>query len=88
MAAEIEFVTEMRTSRAFRAKYGGNRCMAVKGRFLVVDSQSTTAALAMIFVAFCTPVAHRSEDRDLTSQNSTFQSQHTPDMKFAEVTEK
>ncbi|XP_053239410.1 neuronal PAS domain-containing protein 4-like [Podarcis raffonei] len=84
---EIEFITEMRTLRAFRVRYGRNRLMAVRGRFLMLNPQSTSSSPALTFVAFCTPVTHLSEDVDVASKDSSFQSQHTLDMKIVEMTD-
>ncbi|KAH0622794.1 hypothetical protein JD844_025472 [Phrynosoma platyrhinos] len=81
----IEFITEMCTSKAFRIKYGKNRSMVMRGRFLMSDTQLILSSPALTFVAFCTPVAHVSEDEGSTFQNS-FQSKHTLDMKIAELT--
>ncbi|KAJ6667007.1 hypothetical protein lerEdw1_019009 [Lerista edwardsae] len=85
---EIKFVTEMCTLRTFRAKYGTNRTMAMRGRFLMLNPELASTCPALTFIAFCTPVGHLAEDGDGTSQNSSFQSQHTLDMKIAEVTER
>lgn len=87
-SAEIEFIIEMRTSRAFRVKYGRNCPIVMRGRFLPLDTQLTSASPALTFVAFCAPIPHGVEEGDNMSQNSTFQSQHTLDMKIAEMTEK
>ncbi|XP_058021105.1 neuronal PAS domain-containing protein 4-like isoform X1 [Ahaetulla prasina] len=84
---EIEFIIEMRTSRAFQVKYGRNRPIVMRGRFLPLDTQLTSAPPALTFVAFCAPVPRGVEEEDNMSQNSTFQSQHTLDMKIAEMTE-
>ncbi|XP_066479684.1 neuronal PAS domain-containing protein 4 [Tiliqua scincoides] len=84
---EIEFITEMRTLRTFRARYGRNRIMAVRGRFRMLNTELTSTNPALTFIAFCTPVGHLAEDRGDTSPNSSFQSQHTLDMKIVEVTE-
>ncbi|XP_063173257.1 neuronal PAS domain-containing protein 4-like [Candoia aspera] len=84
---EIEFITEMCTSRAFRVKYGRNRPIVIRGRFLPLDTQLTSTSPVLTFVAFCAPVPHVFEEGDNTSQNSTFQTQHTLDMKIAEMTE-
>ncbi|XP_026551684.1 neuronal PAS domain-containing protein 4-like [Pseudonaja textilis] len=84
---EIEFIVEMRTSRAFRVKYGRNRPIVMRGRFVPLDTQWTSASPALTFVAFCAPVPHVVEEGGNRSQISTFQSQHTLDMKIAEMTE-
>ncbi|XP_025018748.1 neuronal PAS domain-containing protein 4-like [Python bivittatus] len=83
---EIEFILEMRTSRAFRVKYGRNRPIVIRGRFLPLDTQLTSTSPALTFVAFCTPVPQAFEEGDNTSQDSTFHSQHTLDMKISEMT--
>ncbi|KAM6459280.1 uncharacterized protein PHA67_008249 [Liasis olivaceus] len=83
---EIEFIIEMRTSRAFRVKYGRNRPIVIRGRFLPLDTQLTSTSPALTFVAFCTPVPQAFEEGDHTSQDSTFHSQHTLDMKITEMT--
>ncbi|NWH68464.1 NPAS4 protein, partial [Geococcyx californianus] len=47
--AEVTFVSEMRTSKAFRLQHGGNRAVAVRGRFTALRwpaSLSTSAFLA------------------------------------------
>ncbi|XP_032071624.1 neuronal PAS domain-containing protein 4-like [Thamnophis elegans] len=84
---EIEFIIEMRTSRAFRIKYGRNRPIVIRGRFLPLDTQLTSTSPALTFVAFCAPILHGVEEGDNMSQNSTFESQHTLDMKIAEMTD-
>ncbi|XP_070597602.1 neuronal PAS domain-containing protein 4-like isoform X2 [Erythrolamprus reginae] len=84
---EIEFITEMRISRAFRVKYGRNLPIVMRGRFLPLDTQLTSATPALTFVAFCAPVPHGVEEGNNMSQNSTFKSQHTLDMKITEMTE-
>ncbi|XP_061482113.1 neuronal PAS domain-containing protein 4-like [Rhineura floridana] len=84
---EIEFIAEMHTLRAFRVRYGRNRLMSVRGRFLMLDPQLTSSSPALTFVAFCTPVTHLFEDGDGASQSSTFLSQHTLDMKIVKMTE-
>ncbi|XP_077192489.1 uncharacterized protein LOC143836912 isoform X2 [Paroedura picta] len=84
---EIEVITEMRTSRALQARYGGSCCVALRGRFVSLHPQLTSSSPILTFVAFCTPVAYLPEDGDHTSQKLSFQSLHTLDMKIAEVTE-
>ncbi|XP_031459205.1 neuronal PAS domain-containing protein 4-like [Phasianus colchicus] len=83
---EITFVSEMRTSKAFRLQHGGNQAVAVRGRFVVPRwpaSPSTTA-----FLALCTPVAQLDADHDTGSQDNLFQSTHALDMRFMDVTER
>ncbi|NXJ09060.1 NPAS4 protein, partial [Odontophorus gujanensis] len=82
---EIAFVSEMRTSKAFRLQHRGNRAVAVRGHFMVPRwpaSPSTTA-----FLALCTPVAQLDADHDTSSQDNLFQSTHALDMRFMDVTE-
>ncbi|NXA29876.1 NPAS4 protein, partial [Ibidorhyncha struthersii] len=82
---EVTFVSEMRTSKAFRLQHGGNRAVAVHGRFTALRwpaSPSTTA-----FLALCTPVAQLPADGDAGSQDHLFQSTHILDMTFTDVTE-
>ncbi|NXX77527.1 NPAS4 protein, partial [Urocolius indicus] len=82
---EVTFVSEMRTSKAFRLQHGGNRAVAVCGHFRALrwpPSPSTTA-----FLALCTPVARLPADGDAISQDDLFQSTHLLDMTFADVTE-
>ncbi|POI28453.1 hypothetical protein CIB84_007796 [Bambusicola thoracicus] len=82
---EITFVSEMRTSKAFRLQNGGNQAVAVRGHFMVPHwpaSPSTTA-----FLALCTPVAQLDADHDTVSQDNLFQSTHALDMRFMDVTE-
>ncbi|XP_060635975.2 neuronal PAS domain-containing protein 4-like [Anolis sagrei] len=83
---EIEFITEMCTSRAFRIKYRKSRSMLMRGRFLISETQLSLSPPTLTFVAFCTPVAHTFDDEDNPSQNFSFQSKHTLDMKIAEIT--
>ncbi|XP_008103134.1 neuronal PAS domain-containing protein 4 [Anolis carolinensis] len=83
---EIEFITEMCTSRAFRMKYKKSRSMLMRGRFIMSETQLTLSSPALTFVAFCTPVAHAFDDEDSPSQNFAFQSKYTLDMKTAEIT--
>ncbi|NWT38648.1 NPAS4 protein, partial [Chroicocephalus maculipennis] len=82
---EVMFVSEMRTSKAFRLQHGGNQAVAVRGRFMALRwpaSPSTTA-----FLALCTPVARLPADSDAGSQDDLFQSTHILDMMFIDVTE-
>ncbi|NXL01187.1 NPAS4 protein, partial [Mesembrinibis cayennensis] len=82
---EVTFVSEMRTSKAFRLQHGGNRAVAVHGRFTALHwpASSTTAA----FLALCTPVTQLPADGDPSSQDDLFQSIHILDMTFTDVTE-
>ncbi|XP_054841915.1 neuronal PAS domain-containing protein 4-like [Eublepharis macularius] len=84
---EIEVITEMRTSRALRARYGQSCSVALRGRFISLDQQLTSSSPILTFVAFCTPVAHLPEDGDHISQKLSFHTQHTLDMKITEVSE-
>ncbi|XP_037987120.1 neuronal PAS domain-containing protein 4-like isoform X2 [Motacilla alba alba] len=82
---EVTFVSEMRTSKAFRLQHGGNRVVAVCGRFVALrwpPSPSTTA-----FLALCTPVVQSPTDGEAASQDDIFQSMHLLDMTFIDVTE-
>ncbi|NWS76531.1 NPAS4 protein, partial [Crotophaga sulcirostris] len=82
---EVTFVSQMRTSKALRLQHGGNRAMAVHGRFTTLrwpPSPSTSA-----FLALCTPVAQFPTDNDAASQDELFQSTHLLDMTIADVTE-
>ncbi|NXW66671.1 NPAS4 protein, partial [Eurystomus gularis] len=83
---EVTFVSEMRTSKAFRLQHGGNRAMVVRGRFMALHwptSSSSTAA----FLALCTPVTRLPADGDASSQDDLFYSTHVLDMTFTDVTE-
>ncbi|XP_074844488.1 neuronal PAS domain-containing protein 4-like [Carettochelys insculpta] len=82
---EIVFVSEMRTSRSFRLRYGGNRAVAVKGRFLTLHGMTSSSILT--FVGFCTPIAQLSDYGGGISYDAPFQTQHTLDMKITDVTE-
>ncbi|XP_062427353.1 ribosomal RNA processing protein 36 homolog isoform X2 [Rhea pennata] len=82
---EVTFVSEMRTSRAFRLQHGGNRAVAVRGRLVALHRPASPPASA--FVAFCTPVAQLPADGDTTSQDDVFHSVHALDMTFTDVTE-
>ncbi|NXR04991.1 NPAS4 protein, partial [Sagittarius serpentarius] len=82
---EVTFVSEMRTSKAFRLQYGGNRAMAVHGRFTALRWLASPSAAA--FLALCTPVARLPADGDASSQDDLFQSTHILDMTFTDVTE-
>ncbi|KAM3674846.1 neuronal PAS domain-containing protein 4 [Ammospiza maritima maritima] len=82
---EVTFVSEMRTSKAFRLQHGGNRVVAVCGRFVALHwppSPSTTA-----FLALCTPLVQSPTDGEAASQDDAFQSMHLLDMTFIDVTE-
>ncbi|NWT98667.1 NPAS4 protein, partial [Urocynchramus pylzowi] len=82
---EVTFVSEMRTSKAFRLQHGGNRVVAVCGRFVALrwpPSPSTTA-----FLALCTPVVQSPTDGEAASQDDIFQSMHLLDMTLIDVTE-
>ncbi|XP_019404548.1 PREDICTED: neuronal PAS domain-containing protein 4 [Crocodylus porosus] len=82
---EIAFVSEMRTSRSFRMKYGGNRAVAVRGRFLALNRVPTSSILT--FIAFCTPITQFLEDGHDASNDVPFYSQHTLNMRVTDVTE-
>ncbi|KYO22261.1 neuronal PAS domain-containing protein 4 [Alligator mississippiensis] len=82
---EIAFVSEMRTSRSFRMKYGGNRTVAVRGRFLALNRVPTSSILT--FIAFCTPITQFLEDGHDASNDVPFYSQHTLNMRVTDVTE-
>ncbi|NXX73188.1 NPAS4 protein, partial [Spizella passerina] len=82
---EVTFVSEMRTSKAFRLQHGGNRVVAVCGRFVALHwppSPSTT-----VFLALCTPLVQSPTDGEAASQDDIFQSMHLLDMTFIDVTE-
>nr|XP_047934931.1 neuronal PAS domain-containing protein 4 isoform X3 [Anser cygnoides] len=81
---EVTFVSEMCTSKAFRLQHGGNRAVAVRGRFLAPRwPASPTAA----FLALCTPVPRLAAEGDAGSQDDLFHSTHALDMTFTDVTE-
>ncbi|XP_075782025.1 neuronal PAS domain-containing protein 4-like isoform X2 [Pelodiscus sinensis] len=82
---EIVFVSEMRTSRSFRVRYGGNRAVAVRGRFVTLNGMTSSSILT--FIGFCTPIMQLSNYGDGISYGAPFQSQHTLDMKVTDVTE-
>ncbi|NXN17609.1 NPAS4 protein, partial [Indicator maculatus] len=88
--SEVTFVSEMRTSKAFRLQHGGNRAVAVRGRFMAqrcpVPSSSFSSSAAT-FLALCTPLARLPADGDAGSRDDLFQSTHLLDMTFADVTE-
>ncbi|KAF1473909.1 Neuronal PAS domain-containing protein 4, partial [Eudyptula minor novaehollandiae] len=82
---EVTFVSEMRTSKAFRLQHGGNRAVAVCGRFTALRWPASPSTAA--FLALCTPVARLPADDDAGSQDDLFQSMHILDMTFTDVTE-
>ncbi|XP_014817864.1 PREDICTED: neuronal PAS domain-containing protein 4-like [Calidris pugnax] len=82
---EVTFVGEMRTSKALRLQHGGNRAVAVRGRFTALRWPASPSATA--FLALCTPVARLPADGDAGSQDHLFQSTHMLDMTFTDVTE-
>ncbi|XP_053919351.1 neuronal PAS domain-containing protein 4-like isoform X1 [Cuculus canorus] len=82
---EVTFVSEMRTSKAFRMQHGGNRAVAVCGRFMAPRWPPSPSSMA--FLALCTPVAQFPADSSAGSQDDLFQSTHFLDMTFADVTE-
>ncbi|XP_068792467.1 neuronal PAS domain-containing protein 4 [Struthio camelus] len=82
---EVTFVSKMRTSKAFRLQHGGNRAVAVRGRFVALHRPASPCASA--FMAFCTPVAQLPADGDAVSQDDLFRSVHALDMTFTDVTE-
>ncbi|XP_067389126.1 LOW QUALITY PROTEIN: neuronal PAS domain-containing protein 4-like [Emydura macquarii macquarii] len=86
LGTEIVFVSEMRTSRSFRMRYGGNRAVAVRGRFLALDGTNSSSSI-LTFIAFCTPIMQLSDCGDGISYDAPFQSQHTMDMKVTDVTQ-
>ncbi|NXH15126.1 NPAS4 protein, partial [Bucco capensis] len=85
---EVTFVSEMHTSKAFRQQHGGNRAVAVCGRFLALPwPASSSSSCPTAFLALCTPVAGLPADTDASSQDDLFQSMHFLDMTFTDVTE-
>ncbi|NWU69708.1 NPAS4 protein, partial [Pterocles burchelli] len=82
---EVTFVSEMRTSKAFRLQHGGNRAMAVRGHFTALPWLASPSPAA--FLALCTPVARLPAASDASSQDNIFQSTHVLDMTFTDVTE-
>ncbi|NXA39347.1 NPAS4 protein, partial [Eudromia elegans] len=84
--AEVTFVSEMRTSKAFRLRHGGNRAVAVRGRFVAPRPPACPAAPSA-FMALCTPVAQLPAGRDADSPDDLFHSVHGLDMAFTDVTE-
>lgn len=83
LPAEVTFVGEMRTSKALRLQHGGDRPVAVRGRFVV-----PAAASAAAFLALCTPLARLPADGAAAARDELFQSSHLLDMTFADVTER
>ncbi|KAM9609058.1 neuronal PAS domain-containing protein 4-like isoform 2-T2 [Morphnus guianensis] len=82
---EVTFVSEMRTSKAFRLQHGGSRAVAVRGRFTALRRLASPSTAA--FLALCTPVARLPVDGDAGSQDDLIQSTHILDMTFTDVTE-
>ncbi|NXJ38912.1 NPAS4 protein, partial [Ciconia maguari] len=82
---EVTFVSEMCTSKAFRLQHGGNRAVAVHGRFTALHWPASPSTAA--FLALCTPVTRLPADSDAHSQDDLFQSTHILDMTFTDVTE-
>ncbi|NWI22956.1 NPAS4 protein, partial [Sula dactylatra] len=82
---EVMFIGKMRTSKAFRLQHGGNRAVAVHGRFVAPRWPAFPSTAA--FLALCTPVAWLPADSDAGSQDDLFQSTHILDMTFTDVTE-
>ncbi|XP_068009709.1 neuronal PAS domain-containing protein 4 isoform X2 [Melanerpes formicivorus] len=88
--SEVTFVSEMRTSRALRLQHGGNRAVAVRGRFMAQRCpapSSSSSSSSSAFLALCTPLARLPADGDSSSRDDLFQSTHLLDMTFADVTE-
>ncbi|NXC44237.1 NPAS4 protein, partial [Penelope pileata] len=81
----ITFVSEMRTSKAFRLQHGGNRAVAVRGRFVAPRWPASPPGTA--FLALCTPIPQLEAGGDTGSQDDLFQSTHALDMRFMDVTE-
>ncbi|XP_068531557.1 neuronal PAS domain-containing protein 4 isoform X2 [Anas acuta] len=84
-AAEVTFVSEMRTSKAFRLQHGGNRAVAVRGHFMAPRWPAPPSATA--FLALCTPVPPLAAEGDAGSQDELFHSTHALDMTFSDVSE-
>ncbi|XP_055672673.1 neuronal PAS domain-containing protein 4 [Falco peregrinus] len=82
---EVTFVSEMRTSKAFRLQHGGNRAVAVCGRFMALRWPASPSSTA--FLALCTPVTRLPADSNTSSPDDLFQSTHILDMTFTNVTE-
>lgn len=85
-AAEVTFVSEMRTSKAFRLQHGGNRAVAVRGHFMAPRWPAPPSATA--FLALCTPVPPLAAEGDAGSQDELFHSTHALDMTFSDVSER
>ncbi|NXX63950.1 NPAS4 protein, partial [Scopus umbretta] len=81
----VTFVSEMRTSKAFRLQHGGNRVVAVHGRFTALRWPASPSTV--VFLALCTPVARLPAGGDASSQDDVFRSTHALDMTFTDVTE-
>ncbi|NXL51665.1 NPAS4 protein, partial [Podilymbus podiceps] len=82
---EVMFVSEMRTSKAFRLQHRGNRAVAVRGRFTALGWPASPSTIA--FLALCTPVTRLPADSDAGSWDDLFQSTHVLDMTFTDVTD-
>ncbi|KAM9196789.1 neuronal PAS domain-containing protein 4 [Mergus octosetaceus] len=82
---EVTFVSEMRTSKAFRLQHGGNRAVAVRGHFMAPRWPASPSAAA--FLALCTPVPPLAAEGDASSQDELFHSTHALDMTFSDVSE-
>ncbi|NXJ84664.1 NPAS4 protein, partial [Trogon melanurus] len=82
---EVTFVGEMRTSKTFRLRHGGNLAVAVRGRFTALRWSASPSATA--FLALCTPVMQSLANSNAGSQDDLFQSTHILDMTFTDVTE-
>ncbi|NWZ21676.1 NPAS4 protein, partial [Asarcornis scutulata] len=82
---EVTFVSEMRTSKAFRLQHGGNRAVAVRGHFMAPCWPASPSAAA--FLALCTPVPPLAAEGDAGSQDELFHSTHALDMTFSDVSE-
>ncbi|NXU52235.1 NPAS4 protein, partial [Turnix velox] len=82
---EVMFVSEMRTSKAFRLQHGGNQVVAVRGRFKALRWPASPPST--VFLALCTPVTRLLAEGDTGSQDYLFQSKHILDMTFTDVTE-
>ncbi|XP_069463436.1 neuronal PAS domain-containing protein 4-like [Ambystoma mexicanum] len=74
---ETAFVCHLQSEKLLRMRYGRNRAVLIRGRFL-----PTTP----IFIALCTPLVHGPEEVWLTPC-TTFQSQHTLEMRLMAVTD-
>lgn len=76
----------MRTSKAFRLQHGGNRVVAVCGRFVALRWPPSSSSTA--FLALCTPLVQSPTDGEIASQDDVFQSMHLLDMTIIDVTER